>query len=521
MAEQLPAGRRGRWLRLGAAAAVVASLVVAQSSVLARGAVDPNTFPTAVNHDLDFAQQRVNATSTRIPAGSYPVRTSSSGAWVTVPASDWTSGFYPGTLWQMYERTGDPTWRTKAETVQKGIESQKTNNSTHDLGFMFLSSYGRGYKDTGDLAQKQVLLTAANTLTQRWNPAVGAMRSWDAYNDTTQYRVIIDNMMNLELWFWAAQNGGDPTLRDKAISHAKVTQRDFFRPDGGSFHVVNYNQTTGAVISKGTAQGYSDSSTWARGEAWGIHGFTTTYRYTGDVTFLDTARRSADYYLSHLPADKIPYWDFNLPSTTGQPRDTSAAAIAASGMVELSRLETDPVRKQNYLDGAQDTIAALSSPGYLSEGTNNQAVLLHGTQNKPANNYDTGLIFGDYYFIEALQRWQAWNGTTTPPSTTTTAAPALGLAVSPASHTIRKGSTTTYGVTVNRPAGNTTPVTMSVSGQPSPSNVTFDPTTTSANSTLTVRTYSSTSRGTYPLTITGTYGNGTKVTVTATLVVTS
>ena len=371
------------------------------------------------------------------------MRTGTNGAWVTVGAGDWTSGFFPGTLWQVYDRTRDPVWKQRAERWQAGIESQKNNIASHDIGFQIFNTFGKDAVLTGDAAARGVVLTAAGSLARRYNPTVGATRSWDAITDTSRFQVIMDNMMNLELLFWGSRNGGDPAWGTMAANHARTVARDFFRPDGGSWHVVNYDQRTGAVIRKYTHQGYADNSTWSRGEAWAVHGFTTALRYTGDAAFLAQARVAADYFLSRLPADRVPYWDFDLPSTAGQPRDSSAAAIAASGLVELSTLDTDPARAQRYRDGARDILASLSTPAYLAQGTTNQAVLLHGTQHKPNNNFDTGIMFGDYYFVEALQRYAAVTGipvgpalpttvpppttlpttlpTTTPPTTTTTA----------------------------------------------------------------------------------------------------
>jgi unsaturated chondroitin disaccharide hydrolase len=306
----------------------------------------------------------------------------------------------------MYERTRDPVWKARAEQRQDGIESRKTDNTTHDIGFQIFTTFANGYRLTGNDAYRQVALTAAATLATRYNAIVGAIRSWDAINDATQYRVIIDNMMNLELLFWASQQpGGNANWKTIAAQHALTSARDHVRADGGSWQVVNYDQTTGAVLSKATVQGYSDNSTWSRGEAWGIHGFTMAYRYTKDARFLATARKMADYYISHLPADKVPYWDFNAPVNRRTPRDSSAAAIAAGGLLELSEYESDLTLKDSYFNTARDTLASLSSPAYLAEGTTNQAVLLHGTQNKPGNNFDTGLIFGDYYFLDTLKRY--------------------------------------------------------------------------------------------------------------------
>jgi unsaturated chondroitin disaccharide hydrolase len=364
----------------------------------------------AVAHDLSFARAQLNRTLSEVPSGSYPHMTNSNGTWGTHVAGWWTSGFFPGALWQAYDRTKDPVWKQRAEAWQAGVESNKTDDTSHDVGFQIFDSFGKDAVLTGDANAKAVVLTAARTLATRYNTKVGAIRSWDARTDTTQYRVIMDNMMNLELLFWASQNGGDASWATIAATHAKTTARDFFRADGGSWHVVDYDQVTGAVRSKTTHQGYSNDSTWSRGEAWAVHGFAMSYRFTRDPQFLTTARTAADYFLSHLPADEVPYWDFNLPSTTGQPRDSSAAAIAASGLVELSTLETDGTRKQRYLDGARDILASLSTPAYLADGTTNQATLLHGTQNKPSGSYDTGIMFGDYFFVEALQRYAAARG---------------------------------------------------------------------------------------------------------------
>jgi unsaturated chondroitin disaccharide hydrolase len=192
-----------------------------------------------------------------------------------------------------------------------------------------------------------------------------------------------------------------------AVSHARNTARDHVRPDGSTYHVVEYSARTGAVLSRHTHQGYSDSSTWARGQAWAVHGFTMAYRETGEALFLDTARRTADYFLAHLPADHVPYWDLDLPSLDGEPRDTSAAAIAASGLVELAGLEPDRRASRRYRAAATDILASLSSPAYLAADTDRGAILRHGTQHKPDGNFDTGLIFGDYFFLEALLRWTA------------------------------------------------------------------------------------------------------------------
>lgn len=394
-----------RWHFACVGALLCASLLL---GCIPKAAVAQSSFDTIVQHDLDFAARQLGASLSSISsASSYPSTTKTSGAWNTTGASSWTSGFFPGALWRMYERSADASWRTAAAQRQAGIAGQKTNAGDHDIGFKVFTSFGNGYRLTGDDAYRQVVLTAAGTLATRYSPTVGCIRSWGSISDAKDFEVIIDNMINLELLFWASKHGGKSEWYQMALSHALKTRENHVRPDGSTYHVVDYNPATGAVKSKRSAQGYNTESTWARGQAWAIYGFTMAYRETSDPRFLDTARATADYFIGHLPSDKVPYWDFELPSLAGQPRDSSAAAIAASGLLELSQLETDAARKQTYLDSARAILTSLSSPGYLAEGTSYRSILLHGTRNNnssSADGHDTGLIYGDYYFVEALLR---------------------------------------------------------------------------------------------------------------------
>ncbi|MFL5781459.1 MAG: glycoside hydrolase family 88 protein [Thermoleophilaceae bacterium] len=366
------------------------------------------TLDSAVAHDLRFAAAQLNRTLAEVPSGSYPHMTSSSGTWVTRSAGWWISGFFPGSLWQMYRATGDPAWRSAAAARQAGIESQKTRTDTHDLGFMIFDSFGNGAKLTGDDTYRQIVLTAAGSLDKRYSAIVHATRSWNntSADSPSDFKVIVDNMMNLELLDWASKHGGSSTYASHALEHALTTAREHVRADGSTFHLVVFDSNTGAVRRKGTVQGYSDSSTWSRGQAWAVYGFTLAYRETGDSRMLDTARRVADWYVAHLPSDKVPYWDFNAPGIPNEPRDSSAAAVAASGLIELAELDPDVVRSRRYLGVAEATLASLSSPAYLAEGTSSRSILLHGTSNKPAGEYDRGLIYGDYYFLEALLRYR-------------------------------------------------------------------------------------------------------------------
>jgi unsaturated chondroitin disaccharide hydrolase len=518
--------RRRAWVTRAIAAATLVATVTVYPGTPARAADLP---AATIAHDWTFAGQRLAATTNSLAATAYPRNTTSTGTWQTVGASDWTSGFFPGLLWLMYERTSDPVWRTRALNWQNGLESQKTNAVNHDVGFKMFTSFGNGYRLTATESYRQVLLTSAATLASRYDPEVRMTRSLGSMTDTTNMRVIIDNLMNLELLWWAADHGGDPAWRTMATNHALRSITDFQRADGSVYHLVNYDPTTGAVRSKGTIQGYDTESSWSRGQAWAIAGWTLAYRYTGDTRFLDAAERAADYYIGHLPSDKVPYWDFELPTFTGEPRDSSAAAIASSGLLELASFETDLAPRLIYFAAARDSLASLSSPAYLSEGTTNRAILLHGTRHKPAGSYDHGLIFGDYYFLEALERYEELTGSPTTTTTTTTStsttststtststtttsptAPTFSLAVAPTSSTVARGQTATFTVTVTPQGGFDTPVRLQATGVPNYSTVTFTPPTTLSTSTFKVATSSSTPRGARTMTLKGVSSGITK-----------
>ena len=335
------------------------------------------------------------------PENGYPRQVGAERKWETTVPRGWTSGFFPGILWQLYEYTGEPALAEQAKRWTDGLREQTTAN-THDVGFMIFNSYGRGYR-FGDIdAYKSVTLEAAAHLASRFDPRVGAIRSWDW--GSFQYPVIIDNMMNLELLLWAAKNGGDPQYADIARSHANTTIRDHIREDASTFHVVDYHPETGDVIWKGTHQGMSDSSFWARGQAWGIYGFSVTYRETGEAVYLETATKLADRFLEKLPPDGIPYWDFDPPQSQDTPKDASAAAIAACGMLNLANLIEDSEESEKYRSAAKQLISHLSTPEYSAEAAGLPALLLHSTGNMPAGTeIDVPIIYGDYYYIEALR----------------------------------------------------------------------------------------------------------------------
>lgn len=319
----------------------------------------------------------------------------------------WVSGFYPGTLLYLYEQTKDPVLYKETERILKVLEKEKDNKTTHDLGFMMYCSFGLANEIKPKPAYKDILITSAKSLASRFNPTVGCIESWDSKSD--DFLVIIDNMMNLELLFWATKATGDSSYYKIAVTHANTTMKNHFRPDYSSYHVVNYNVKTGAVQQRRTDQGYADESAWARGQAWGLYGYTLMYRETKDQKYLDQANHIARFILDHpnLPADKIPYWDFNAPNIPNALRDASAAAVMASAFLELSKYNGKSA-KQEYFKTAEKMIQTLSSLKYkAAPGTNGGFILMHGVGHMPKKSeVDVPLTYGDYYYIEALKRYK-------------------------------------------------------------------------------------------------------------------
>jgi len=324
---------------------------------------------------------------------------------------EWTSGFWPGVLWYDYENTKDPKVKLEAEKYTQSLEFlSHTSAYDHDLGFLVFCSYGNGYRLTGNPAYKQVLLNTADTLATLYNPKVGTILSWPRQIELNDWphNTIIDNMINLELLFWAAKNGGGKKLYDIAVSHADHTMKNQFKPDYSCYHVALYDTITGKFIKGITHQGYSDKSMWARGQSWSIYGFIVCYRETHDKKYLYFARKVADAYLKRLPQDEVPYWDFDAPQIPNAPRDASAACVVASALLEMSTyLEGDSGLK--YRNDAVKMLKNLSTPTYLS-GQSNPSYLLHSTGHWPNNSeIDASIIYADYYYIEALLRLKKLN----------------------------------------------------------------------------------------------------------------
>jgi unsaturated chondroitin disaccharide hydrolase len=320
-----------------------------------------------------------------------------------VPSKDWTSGFFPGQLWFLYQYTHNNNWKTEAEKFTANIEKEKTNAGTHDMGFKIYCSFGTGYNLTKRAHYKDVIIQSAKTLSTRFNKATGVIKSWDN-RARWKYPVIIDNMMNLELLFEASKLSGDRSFYNIAIIHANTTMKNHFRKDYSSYHVVDYDTATGKVLQKTTHQGYSDESSWARGQAWGVYAFTMCYRETKDKAYLNHAEHIADFILHHpnMPKDMVPYWDFNAPGIPNEPRDASAAAVIASALYELS---TYSKNGKQYRAAADKIVESITNDYRSPVGENKGFILLHSTGQKPQNiEVDVPINYADYYYLEALLR---------------------------------------------------------------------------------------------------------------------
>ncbi len=318
----------------------------------------------------------------------------------------WTTGHYPGSLWYLYEATGDAFFKDRAMWWTKLLEPNKDDSSHHDTGFMMYCSYGNARRILKTDEFDGILLTTAKSLSKRFSEKLGVIRSWGKIGDRKHFLVIPDNMMNLELLEWAGKNGF-PEGAKVARSHASKTMANHFREDGGTYHVLDYSQKDGRVQAIERGQGASCFTAWARGQAWAIYGYTMMYRETGDKAFLDFAMKVADFAIMNadMPADGVPWWDFGAP---GEERDSSAAAIMASGLLELQKYakkEMAPI----YRAFAVKQLLTLAGPGYFSEGDEaGHWLLKHGVGHKPAGTeIDTPLDYGDYYFLEALLRFKA------------------------------------------------------------------------------------------------------------------
>jgi len=364
-----------------------------------------------IDDQFEFAAQQYKVLAKNVPAQvmpkTYYVKSNK------VETSDtkwWCSGFYPGSLLYIYEYTGDTATLREAERRLAILEKEKHYTGNHDLGFMMYCSFGNAYRITKDPKYRPTIDTAAASLTTRYRPKAKVIQSWNA---TKKWRgpVIIDNLMNLELLAWVSDNGGDPKYKEIAINHADTSLKNHFRPDYSSYHVVDYDMNNGGVVKRGTQQGASDASAWSRGQGWALYGYTMMYRFTKDERYLEQANHIAGFILNHpnMPADMVPYWDFDAPGIPNTYRDASAASVIASALLELGQY-TSKKNTKVYVAAAEKMIRSLASDAYLAKpGQNGGFLLMHSTGALPLRSeIDVPLTYADYYYLEALMRYRNW-----------------------------------------------------------------------------------------------------------------
>lgn len=382
-----------------------------------------------INDNFDFAvkQTRLMLQSATHDKPMMP-HSAKDGKVINTGILGWTSGFFPGMLWYLAERSGDAALKDSALAWTHKMEPAQHFTYNHDIGFMMYCSYGNAYRITKNEAYKPLLIQSAKSLMTRYDARLGVIKSWNSWSglnsdEVFNFPVIIDNMMNLELLFFASKATGDKRYQEAAISHALKTRQDIVRKDGSCYHLMTYDSATAKPIKGFTSQGYADNSAWSRGQGWGIYGFTQVYRDTRDARFLKTAQAMADFFIDHknLPSDKIPWWDFNAHQPGYKPgqhsialnvvtnyRDASAAAVTASGLLELSTY-TKGEKGKKYFETARQILHALGSPNYRAkEGANAHFILMHSVGSLPHDSeVDVPLTYADYYFVEALKRYEA------------------------------------------------------------------------------------------------------------------
>lgn len=371
-------------------------------SLLILGACSPKTLFEQKDKLVSQVSQQVDYLVVNSANDTLVPRSFENGKYDLVTQKDWCCGFPAGSYWYLYELTGDKKWETIATENTVKLDGVQYRKNTHDLGFMVFCSYGNAYRITKNEDYKKVVIEASESLITRFDSTIGSIKSWD-WAKQWQFPVIVDNMMNLEMLFWASKETGDPKYRNVAIAHANTTLANHFREDMSSYHVVDYDTITGQAIAKKTHQGLKDDSSWARGQAWGLYGFVVCFRETGDTKYLDAAKKIAAYIQQNLPEDLVPYWDYNDPAIPNANRDASAAAVTSSALYILSTITDEG--KEEYAALAEKILASLSSPEYLAEvGTNGGFLIKHCVGNMPKNSeVDTPLNYADYYYLEALK----------------------------------------------------------------------------------------------------------------------
>lgn len=364
-----------------------------------------------IDKQFKFAEKQYMVLAKNVPADLMPkYYDAKQDKMVTSDTKWWCSGFYPGTLLYIYEYTKDANILKEAKKRLAILEKEKHFTGNHDLGFMMYCSFGNAYRILKNPSYKATIDTASASLVTRYRPSIKAIQSWDS-SKNFECPVIIDNMMNLEMLAWDSDHGGNPKFKEIAITHANTTLQNHFRPDYSSYHVLDYDLKTGNVLKKVTWQGAADSSAWSRGQGWGLYGYTMMYRFTKDKRYLNQAKNIAKFILTNpnMPADMVPYWDFDAKDIPNTYRDASSAALIASALLELGQYSTKKEQK-TYVSAAEKMLRSLSSSAYRAKlGKNGGFLLMHSTGALPfKSEVDVPLTYADYYFLEALLRYKKW-----------------------------------------------------------------------------------------------------------------
>ena len=392
-------------------------LAILNVTTPAHGTVTVNTNGLVLNAELSrllqFSTIQLSNTIKQLGTTNFYPRSTmtNNGLWKTAAASDWgygwINGFFPGALWYVYEMTGETNFLGWAQRWTAPLAQDQTVTNTDDIGFILNTCFEHGYRVTGSTNYLAVEIHAARSLTNRFNKIVGCVAD-DLLLGPPNFQVIMDTMLNTELLYRGAALSGDSFMYNMSLSHSSRALTNQIRSDGSTWQEVIYNSLTGAVISQGQREGYSNNSTWARGQGWGIYGFTMACQQTTNLSFLAGAQKCVNYYLSNTPPDYVPYWDFAAPGIPNAPRDSSAAAITLSALTQMSLLATNLADAAFNWLGARHILSSLGSTNYLAQGSISSGILLHGTGEPPQNinpEIDVSLTYGDYYFVEALYRY--------------------------------------------------------------------------------------------------------------------
>lgn len=361
------------------------------------------TLPSFLQEALHYSIEQTRKNAGQLT--SFPELTYPDGTWFTVDDGGWVGAHWTGLLWLAYVHTQDLEIEQCARAWTERLAPRAFDTTTHDLGFLFELSHLLGYKFTGDAKFKAPVIQASKTLIRRFNTKGGFFQAWGALDGPAELRgkAIIDTMMNLEMLYWASKETGDATFAKMATTHANMALERHVRPDWSTSHTTEFNPETGEFLRQDTAQGLSANSCWSRGQSWAVYGYAETFRETGDPRYLDAARNLAEYILAHLPEDLVPYWDYNSPLIPDDVRDSAAASIFASGLLILASVETDTEKAKVWREKSIQILESLWN-NYSSRQRPEQSILIHGTRSKPHNYMDHGLIYGDYYFVEAITR---------------------------------------------------------------------------------------------------------------------